>query len=134
MPRVIHFEIPADDPERAVKFYEEVFGWKIEKWDGPFDYWLVRTGEEDEPGINGAIHSREMSPIVKNAIGVDSFGEYAEKIKKAGGKFLMEKETLPGVGAMAAFEDTEGNVSVLIEPEKDTEGNVSVLIEPEMMD
>ncbi|MGF7118384.1 VOC family protein [Methanobacterium oryzae] len=117
MPRVIHFEIPADDPERAIKFYEEAFGWKIEKWEGPFDYWLVMTGEEDEPGINGAIMSREMGEMIKNAIGVDNFDEYAEKIEKAGGKFLMEKETLPGVGAMAAFEDTEGNISVLIEPE-----------------
>ncbi|MDI6645218.1 MAG: VOC family protein [Methanobacteriaceae archaeon] len=117
MPRVIHFEIPADDPERAVKFYENVFGWEIEKWDGPFDYWLVKTGEEDEPGINGAINPREMGEMVKNAIAVDSFDEYALKIIEAGGKMLMEKETLPGVGAMAAFEDTEGNVSVLIEPE-----------------
>ncbi len=117
MPRVIHFEIPADNPQRAIKFYEESFGWKIEKWNGPFDYWLVMTGEEDEPGINGAIMSREMGDMVKNTIAVDSFEEYAEKIKKAGGKFLMEKQTLPGVGSMAAFEDTEGNVSVLIEPE-----------------
>jgi predicted enzyme related to lactoylglutathione lyase len=117
MPRVIHFEIPADDPERAVKFYSEVFGWKIEKWEGPFDYWLVTTGEEDEPGINGAIMSREMGEMVKNTIGVDSFNEFTEKIEKAGGRMLMEKQTLPGVGTMAAFEDTEGNVSVIIEPE-----------------
>ena len=47
MSRVVHFEIPADDPVRAAKFYEDVFGWKIEKWEGPFDYWLVTTGEED---------------------------------------------------------------------------------------
>jgi predicted enzyme related to lactoylglutathione lyase len=117
MPRVVHFEIPADDPERAVEFYKEVFGWKIDKWEGPFDYWLVTTGEEDEPGINGAIMSKEMGEMVKNTIGVDSFDEYAEKIEKAGGKMLMEKQTIPSVGTMAAFEDTEGNVSVIIEPE-----------------
>ena len=46
MSRVIWFEIPADDPGRAAKFYEDVFGWKVEKWDGPFDYWLVTTGED----------------------------------------------------------------------------------------
>lgn len=58
MPRPIHFEIHADDPERAVSFYDAVFGWRIAKWDGPVDYWLVTTGEEDEPGINGAILRR----------------------------------------------------------------------------
>ncbi len=117
MPRVVHFEIPADDPERVIEFYGKVFGWKIDKWEGPFDYWLVTTGEEDEPGINGAIMSREMGEMVKNTIGVESFDEYAQKIEDAGGKMLMEKQVLPGVGAMAAFEDTEGNVSVIIEPE-----------------
>lgn len=117
MARIVHFEIPADDPERAIKFYETVFGWEITKWDGPFDYWLVKTGEEDEPGINGAIMSREMGEMVKNAIGVESFDEYAQKIEAAGGKMLMEKQIIPGVGAMASFEDTEGNISVIIEPE-----------------
>ncbi|HML04417.1 MAG TPA: VOC family protein [Methanobacterium sp.] len=117
MPRVIHFEIPADDPERAIKFYEEVFGWKVQKWEGPFDYWLVTTGEEDEMGINGAIMSREMGEMVKNTIGVDSFDEYVEKIEKAGGKMLTEKQTIPGIGTMAAFEDSEGNVSAIIEPD-----------------
>lgn len=116
MARVVHFEIPADDPERAIEFYRKVFGWKIDKWEGPFDYWLVTTGE-DEPGINGAIMSKEMGEMVKNTIGVESFDEYAQKIEEAGGKMLMEKQVLPGVGAMAAFEDTEGNVSVIIEPE-----------------
>ncbi|MFY9638587.1 MAG: VOC family protein, partial [Methanobacterium sp.] len=52
---MIWFEIPADDPGRAAKFYENVFGWKVEKWEGPFDYWLVTTGEAEEPGIDGAI-------------------------------------------------------------------------------
>ncbi len=116
MPRVVHFEIPADDPERAIEFYTKVFGWEITKWEGFFDYWLEKTGEENEPGINGAIMSREMDEMVKNAIGVDSFQEYAEKIEVAGGKMLMEKQTIPGVGTMASFEDTEGNVSVIIEP------------------
>jgi catechol 2,3-dioxygenase-like lactoylglutathione lyase family enzyme len=54
MPRVIHFEIPADNAERAIKFYSDVFGWNIQKW-GPQDYWLVDTGEKDQPGIGGAI-------------------------------------------------------------------------------
>ena len=44
MPRVVYFDISADDIEQAIKFYKEVFGWKIEKWNGPFDYWLIKTG------------------------------------------------------------------------------------------
>jgi len=45
MPRVVHFEIHADDPQRAANFYQGVFGWDIKKWEGPEDYWLVTTGK-----------------------------------------------------------------------------------------
>jgi predicted enzyme related to lactoylglutathione lyase len=48
MPRVVHFEIVADNPERAIKFYKEVFGWEFKKWDGPQDYWFVKTGEDNQ--------------------------------------------------------------------------------------
>ncbi len=116
MPKVIHFEIPADDPERAVAFYEKVFEWKIEKWEGPMDYWLVTTGEDEEPGINGAIVPKEFGDKVRNTIAVDSFDEFAKKIEDEGGKMLTEKQTIPGVGVMAYFQDTEGNISGIIEP------------------
>jgi predicted enzyme related to lactoylglutathione lyase len=55
MNRPIHFEIPAEKPERAMKFYEKVFGWKFEKWGGPMEYWVVRTGDDGVPGINGGL-------------------------------------------------------------------------------
>ncbi|MGZ7068495.1 MAG: VOC family protein, partial [Methanobacterium sp.] len=58
-----------------------------------------------------------MGDMVRNTIGVENFDESAEKIKKAGGKMLTEKQAIPGIGIMAAFEDTEGNVSVIMEPE-----------------
>jgi predicted enzyme related to lactoylglutathione lyase len=54
MPRPIHFEIPADRPERAISFYQQVFGWQFQKWDGPMPYWLVKTGA-DGPGIDGGL-------------------------------------------------------------------------------
>ena len=57
MPRPIHFEIPADNPERAIGFYKGVFGWNFQKWDGPMPYWMVLTGE-NTPGIDGGIHPR----------------------------------------------------------------------------
>lgn len=117
MSRVVHFEIPADDPERAVEFYKKVFGWKIDKWEGPMDYWLVKTGEDDEMGINGAIMPKEFGDKVRNTIAVESLDEAIKKIEAQGGKMLTEKQTIPNIGVMAAFEDTEGNISVILKPD-----------------
>jgi predicted enzyme related to lactoylglutathione lyase len=55
MPRPTHFEIPADNPERAIGFYGSVFGWQFQKWEGPMPYWLVTTGDSGT-GINGGLH------------------------------------------------------------------------------
>ncbi len=86
-----------------------MFGWKIEKWDGPIDYWLVETGESEEPGINGAIHSAENFKTVVNTIAVDSVDDFLEKVKQAGGKVLIPKGAVTGMGYVAFAEDTEGN-------------------------
>jgi predicted enzyme related to lactoylglutathione lyase len=59
MGRVIYFDIAADDAERAIKFYENVFGWKVIKAGGPLEYWLVSTGYGDDPGIDGGIAPRK---------------------------------------------------------------------------
>lgn len=110
MPRVIHFELPADDPQRAIAFYESAFEWKIEKWEGPMDYWLITTGPEDEPGIDGAIARRsEDAFTTENTIGVESVDEALKKIEAAGGKIISPKGAVPGVGWVAYCEDTEGN-------------------------
>jgi len=109
MPRVIHFEIGIDDPERAIKFYQEVFGWKIVKWEGPTDYWLITTGDDDQPGINGALMRRTDSENTTNTIDVPNIDEYIENIIKAGGKVVAPKMVVPGVGYAAYCEDTEGN-------------------------
>ena len=109
MPRVIHFEIHADDPERAVKFYENVFGWKISKG-GPVEYWLATTGPDDKPGINGAITPRTEKRTTVNTIDVANVDEFMKRIELAGGRVTMGKSTVPGVGYMAYCEDTEGNV------------------------
>jgi hypothetical protein len=92
MPRVIHFEINADDPKRAVEFYETVFGWKINKWEGPAEYWLINTGDEKEPGINGAIMERMDKATTINTVEVPSVDEYVKKIVKTGGKQVEQKE------------------------------------------
>ena len=115
MNRVIHFEVNADNPERAIKFYEKVFGWKTNKWEGEFDYWLVNTGDENEPGINGGIMKRQGEQSTVNTIGVDSIDEYNKKTLEAGGEVIMGKTAVPGVGYSAYIKDTEGNVIGLME-------------------
>lgn len=117
MPRVVHFEIGVDDPERAVKFYQDVFGWKIEKWEGPVEYWLITTGEESQPGINGGLMRRENSETTINTVEVSSVDEFVEKIVKAGGKVVRPKSAVPGVGYMAYCQDSEGNRFGLMQPD-----------------
>ncbi len=121
MPRVIHFEIHADEPERAMKFYQDVFGWKVEKWQGPMDYWFVYTGK-DEPGIDGAIMQRAQplrggDGIVAYVctVGVKPIDEFVEKVKSHGGKISRPKGAIPGVGWFAQCYDTEGNLFGLME-------------------
>jgi uncharacterized protein len=116
MPRVIHFEITADNPERAVDFYKSVFDWDISTWGGPMPYWLIKTGEDNEPGINGAIMGRhELNAPVVNTIDVPRFEEFAAKILAAGGEQCTPKHPIPGVGYFAYFKDTEGNLFGIME-------------------
>jgi predicted enzyme related to lactoylglutathione lyase len=110
MPRVVHFEFRAAEPDRAIKFYQQVFGWKVSKWEGPMDYWNVSTGEGDEPGIDGAIAPATGDQKVVNTISVDSVDAYLEKVVAAGGKIVMPKTTIPGIGYFAQCADTEGVV------------------------
>ena len=111
MSRVVHFELAADDPERAVQFYQQVFGWQIHKWEGPQDYWLATTGEQGTPGIDGAIMRRgENMPSVINTIGVASLDDAVAKVTANGGTVVEPKMTIPNVGYLAYCMDTEGNM------------------------
>jgi predicted enzyme related to lactoylglutathione lyase len=117
--RVVHFEIPADDPERAVKFYAKIFGWKIKKWEGGIDYWLVATGDRSAPGIDGAIMQRsEMASAVVNSIDVTSVDDFIKKVTKNGGKVVTPKTPIPGVGYFAYCKDTEGNMFGIMQSDK----------------
>ncbi len=119
MPRVVHFEIDAQKPESAVKFYEKVFGWKIEKWKGPVEYWLITTGKKSEPGIDGGLARRtEINASTVNTIGVTSVDEYAKKIESNDGSIIRPKMAIPGVGWMAYFKDPEGNVWGMMESDE----------------
>jgi predicted enzyme related to lactoylglutathione lyase len=110
VPRVVHFEIDAKKPATAIAFYKKVFGWKIEKWQGPVDYWLIMTGK-DEPGIDGGLSERTgAKPATVNTIDVPSIDGFIKKVKANGGKITRKKGAVPGVGWLAYFKDPEGNL------------------------
>jgi len=124
MPRVIHFEIVADKPETEMKFYKEVFGWEFNKWNGPQDYWFVKTGEDREPGINGGLtpkmnqQSDGTSGRVTDTIDVPSIDDFSKKISTVGGKVVRPKMAIPGIGYLAICEDTEGNSFGIIQSDR----------------
>ena len=113
---IVHFEIPADNVEKLRKFYTKLFGWKIEKMPGPMEYWNIETVPVDErgmpvrPGVNGGMMRREnpeQKPI--NYIAVESVDEYSKKIEALGGKVIVPKQEIPGIGWWALALDPEGN-------------------------
>lgn len=111
MPRVIHFEIPAENPDRAAKFYREVFGWEIQKWAGPMEYWLATTGTDGQPGINGGLMRRETPYTgTTNTIDVASVDSAVQTVQAKGGKLVIPKMAIPGIGYLAYCQDTEGNL------------------------
>jgi predicted enzyme related to lactoylglutathione lyase len=115
MPRVVHFEIPAKDVPRAVEFYRAAFGWTIDKWKGPMDYWLVSTGPRGEPGIDGAIMDRTISKSPVATIEVPALEEYVRRVIGAGGRQCTPRAEVPGVGYVCYCEDTEGNLFCMLE-------------------
>jgi uncharacterized protein len=117
MPRVVHFEVSADDPERAAAFYEKVFGWEFHKWGGPQDYWVIKTGPEDEPGINGGMFLRKGPVGHVNSIDVPSVDDFAAKIEASGGTVVVPKMAVPGVGWLAYAKDTEESIFGIFQPD-----------------
>lgn len=118
MARVGHFEIHADDPARAITFYEKVFDWKFNKWEGPQDYWLIKTGESDQPGIDGGLMRRMGgAPAEGQAVNAyvctvisTSVDEDISNVTANGGTIALPKMAVPGVGWLAYAKDTEGNI------------------------
>lgn len=119
MPKIVHFEINSDEPEKAVKFYEEVFGWKIKKFEGADDYWMATTGHENEPGIDGGIQKKkDPGATTYIVINVPSVDDYLKKIEENGGKIVTQKMPIPGVGYAAYFTDLDGNVVGIFEDDR----------------
>ena len=123
MPGFIHIDIAADDPQRAADFYAKVFGWRIQKLEGPMPYWLVAT---DAPAGGGSALGAGIAQRTQPwqsatpTIDVPSADDYAGKITAAGGTIVVPKVLIPGVGYLVTFKDTEGNVFAVLEA---VEGN-----------
>lgn len=116
MSRVVHFEIPVDQPERAMGFYRSAFGWELSAWGGPMDYWLATTGKASEPGINGALTPRTPeAPGFGLGIGVEDLAAAVARVEQAGGTVIERRAPIPGVGWLAMIRDTEGNTLSLIQ-------------------
>lgn len=114
--RVVHFEIQADNLERAKAFYEKVLGWKVEqmmtKEKGGMDYWGLTTGPDGTPGINGGLYERPADNKLYTydcTVTVDDLDKAIAAVKANGGTITKEKGEIPGVGWFAGATDTEGN-------------------------
>jgi len=119
MRRIVHFEIYTDDPEAVQAFYGDVFGWRFKKFEGgPIEYWLVTTGDDTVPGINGGLtRPREgQSPGTLNTIAVPSLDETVKKIEERGGTICVPKMAIPGVGWLAYAQDPGKTVFGIMEP------------------
>ena len=112
MPRPVHFEMSFEDAERIKGFYSKVFGWTFQQYgDDSMPYWLTTTGPDGEPGINGGLMLRQggMPAGTTNTMGVESVDKAVDSIKSAGGKIILEKMAVHGMGWVAYATDTEGN-------------------------
>ena len=117
MATIVHFEIPSDNVERAKKFYNSLFDWKMEKVPGPMEYWMFRTvNDKGQETIGGGILKRQHTDQgITNFVGVDSVTEYARKVEALGGKVKVPKTEVPGFGWFAMCTDTENNTFALWE-------------------
>ena len=113
----MHFEIPADDVGRAKEFYAGLFGWQIVQAQGFEDYWLIQPGDEQDLG--GGLMKRQapgQGPV--SYVQVESVADYAAKVEELGGKVIVPRSPVPGMGWLAHFVDTEGNVFALWESDE----------------
>jgi len=120
---IIHFEIPAANFDKMKQFYAGLFGWKIEKYPGTMEYYMIQTVPTDDkgmllrPGVNGGMTKKE-SPDQKpvNYISVECIDESIKMVKKLGGKIVSPKQEVPNVGWIATAMDPEGNHIALLQP------------------
>ena len=120
MPTIVHFDVAADDPERAKKFYEGLFDWKMVSPPGMTDYYLIETKDlGGEIGVGGGLGKRgEPGQRITAYIGVGSIEEYTAKVERLGGKVVQPKMTVSGWGYLSICLDTEDNMFGLWQDDK----------------
>jgi predicted enzyme related to lactoylglutathione lyase len=113
---IVWFEIPADDVQRAKSFYGELFGWKIERFPGPMEYWHIDTGGPDAAPDGGLLKRQNPGQQgITNYVAVPSVDQFAVKVQKLGGKVCMPKTAVPQMGYFAICQDPENNMFALWE-------------------
>ena len=116
--RVIQFEIPASNPEVTMNFFESTFGWSFQQL-GSEEYWLAKTGNDSEPGINGAIiKRRHPDQPITNAINVQNIDQRIQQIIDNGGMIVVQKTPVPEQGWFAYFKDPDNNIHGLWQKDK----------------
>ena len=116
MNRPVHFEILGEHPETLATFYRDLFDWQVANWGGPQQYWLITTGPEGTPGINGGIMHRHFPQAVINTISVDNLESTVARIEQMGGQKVHGPHEIPGVGLHAYCTDPEGNYFGVLQP------------------
>ncbi|MDD1706676.1 MAG: VOC family protein [Methanoregulaceae archaeon] len=119
---IAYFQIPADDVDRARKFYKSLLGWKIEPnttlLDKSLQWQNITTGEPNEGTMNmGGLYKRQMPGPIMNFVIVEDFEQILAKVEKLGGKIMMPRNEIKTVGFIAVIQDTEGNIIGLWKPE-----------------
>ena len=112
---IVWFEIPADNPERAKKFYGSLFGWNIKLFPGMTEYWHIDTGGGDDAPDGGMMVRKHSEQPITNYVSVKSVTKSMAKVEKLGGKVCMSKTPVPQMGYFAICQDTEHNTFALWE-------------------
>lgn len=118
MARVIHFEVHASDPERLIQFYTKLFSWSFQAFGPPGQYWLIKTGESPQPGIDGGLVVRRGDKPAEGqavnafvcTVDVDSLDAAVQELTSLGGTIALPRMAIPGVGWLAYGKDPEGNL------------------------
>jgi uncharacterized protein len=123
VPRVVHFEIHASEPQRLVDFYEKMFEWRFEPWGPPGTYWLIRTGSAEQPGIDGGLVPRRGERAADGqavnafvcTVDVRSAADALARAESLGGSVALPVMAIPGVGWLGYAKDPDGNLVGLMQ-------------------
>ncbi|OLD03311.1 hypothetical protein AUG19_03920 [archaeon 13_1_20CM_2_54_9] len=115
---LVHFEIPATDPSKVARFYEQLFGWKFNKWEGAnMDYWLISHKDaQSADDTLGGLYKRNMPQEgFLNYFNVKSIDDSIKSATNLGASVIMAKQEIPNIGYSAVLKDPDGNTFALFQ-------------------